>query len=294
MRYGVKGVTGVLDMAAGLIAGLGNWLLNPRQKTKIQTGCPDLKPPPGKIIITAILICFATLTSWSQSATELYNQAGQSYQSKEYRKAADDYEKLLAQGYENSEVYYNLGNCYFKLDSIAKCILSFERAMKLSPGDEDIIHNLKLARLKTVDNIKPVPQLQIVTWWNNFINFRSSGGWAMMAVALLWFALLLVAFAIFFGRRRVFSILAMLFLVFSLSSFALAATRKQQEENPSAAIVTVSSSYVKSAPDANAHDLFMIHEGSRIQLLDKVGEWNKIRLEDGKVGWMEQGKFERI
>jgi SH3-like domain-containing protein len=116
----------------------------------------------------------------------------------------------------------------------------------------------------------------------------------MIAVALLWLALLSVAIAILFGRRRAFSVLALLFLAFSLSSFALAATRKQQEGNSSAAIVTVSSSYVKSAPDENAHDLFMIHEGSRIRLLDKVGEWNKIRLEDGKVGWMEKAKFERI
>jgi tetratricopeptide (TPR) repeat protein len=157
-------------MAAGLVASLGNFLSSLTQKTKNQTGCLDLKPRPTKITLTAVLICFATVTAWSQSSIELYNQAGLSYQSKEYRKAADDYEKLLAQGHETSEVYYNLGNCYFKMDSIARCILSFERALKLSPGDDDIVHNLELARLKTVDKIKPVPQLQIVTWWYNFIN----------------------------------------------------------------------------------------------------------------------------
>src|SRR6266446_4572997 len=123
-------------------------------------------------IAFAILLCFS-FAGYSQSATELYNQANQSYKAKQFLQAADKYEKLIAQGYKSAEVCYNLGNCYYKIDSVGKCILNYERALKLSPKDEDIIHNLKLAKLKAIDNIQAVPQLAIVTWWNDFVSFNS-------------------------------------------------------------------------------------------------------------------------
>jgi len=240
------------------------------------------------------LVCCFSFVVYSQSATELYSQANQSYKAKQFHQAADDYEKLISQGYKIAEVYYNLGNCYYKMDSVGKCILNYERALKLSPNDEDVVHNLKLAKLKAIDNIQPVPQLGIITLWNSFVSFNSSKGWGIFALISIWISILVFAVSFLFGSRRIFNMLALLFLLVSFSSLALAIYNHRQEGNSDAAIVMASSSYVKSAPDAGASDLFMIHEGTRIQILDQVGEWNKIRLEDGKIGWIVKENFEKI
>lgn len=241
-----------------------------------------------------VLVCSFWLAADAQSSVELYNRANKFYSSKQFQDAAADYEQLLSQGYRNAEIYYNLGNCYYKMDSIGKCILNYERALKLSPKDEDILHNLKLARLKPIDNIQPVPQLAIVTWWNDFVSFNSSKGWGIFAMIAVWLFILFFTMFFFLSRRRVFNIVALLFLFVSFTSLALAVHQRQQEGKSDEAIVMVSSSYIKSAPDASASDLFMIHEGTRLQILDQVGEWNKIRLADGKIGWMEKEGFERI
>ncbi|HUM46551.1 MAG TPA: tetratricopeptide repeat protein [Chitinophagales bacterium] len=246
------------------------------------------------IVFAFAILCCVSFDVHAQSAKELYMQAGESYNAKQFPEAAGKYEQLLSQGYKNAEVYYNLGSCYYKMDSIGKCILNYERALKLSPNDEDIQHNLKIARLKPIDNISPVPQLGIITWWNNFVSFNTSNGWGILAVVSVWLCMLIFAASFLFGRRRIFSIFILLFLFLSFSSLALAIQQQKLQGRSDAAIVMVSSAYVKSAPDAGASDLFMIHEGTRLQILDQVGEWNKIRLEDGKVGWMMAGNFERI
>src|SRR4051812_30872548 len=119
-----------------------------------------------KLILCCLLL---SVTAFSQSVGELYKSAGNLYKEKQFQQAADNYEKIISQGYKSPEVYYNLGNCYYKLNSTGKSILAYERALKLSPDDEDIIHNLKLAELKVSDRIQPIPQLSIITWWNNFI-----------------------------------------------------------------------------------------------------------------------------
>src|SRR6185295_1265031 len=220
------------------------------------------------------LLIGSSLGAFSQSPAETYNHANQLYKSKQFREAADDYEKLISQGYRNEEVYYNLGNCYFKMDSVGKCILNYERAQKLSPKDEDIGYNLKLARMKAVDNIQPVPQLAVITTWNDFLSFQTSNGWSVVAVIFVWLSVLTFTVSLFFRRRKILNVIALLLFLVSCSSFAIAFHQQQEEKKSDSAIVMVSSFYVKSAPDAGASDIFMIHEGAHLQLLDQVGEWN--------------------
>lgn len=246
------------------------------------------------IVFAFAIVCCVSFAVHAQSAKELYRQAGESYNAKQFPEAANKYEQLLSQGYKNAEVYYNLGSCYYKMDSVGKCILNYERALKLSPKDEDILYNLKLARLKSADNIRPMLQPAIFTWWSNFTSFNSSNGWGIFAVVSIWLCILIFAASFLLGRRRIFSIFILLFLFLSFGSLALAIQEQKKQRRSDAAIVIVSSAYVKSAPDAGASDLFMIHEGTRLQILDQVGEWNKVRLEDGKVGWMIEDNFEMI
>lgn len=244
-------------------------------------------------IAFAYIVCFP-FAGYSQSASTLYGDANKFYKAKQFPQAADEYEKLIAQGYKNIEVYYNLGNCYFKLDSVGRCILNYERAKKISPRDEDILHNLQLAKLKAIDNIQPVPQLGIITMWNDFLSFNNSKEWGIFALIAVWISIILFAVSLLFIRRRIFNFFSILFLFVSFSCIALAIHQHAQEANSNAAIVMASSAFVKSAPDAGASDLFMIHEGTKIILLDRVGAWNKIRLDDGKVGWIAKESFEKI
>ena len=125
-------------------------------------------------IVTFLLVLGLTSNVFAQSTTQLYTSANSLYKNKQFEQATVAYEKILMQGYRTPEVYYNLGNSYFKLHNNGKAILNFERAQKLAPDDEDIAHNLKLAQLKTTDKLIPVPQLGIVTSWNSFLTSHSS------------------------------------------------------------------------------------------------------------------------
>lgn len=247
-------------------------------------------------LCAALVFVFSVMVSFSyaQPVSELYKNANQSYKANQFEKAIEDYEKIISQGYKNAEVYYNLGNCYYKTNAVSKSILNYERALKLSPDDEDIQHNIKLAYFKCSDKIQPVPQLAIITCWNNFVTSNNANGWGIYAMITLWISIVVFAISFFIGRRRIFNAVALLFLLISFTSLFLAIKQKSKEQNADAAILTAVSSYVKSAPDSNASDLFMIHEGSKLKILDQVGSWNKIRLEDGKVGWIEKGSFEKI
>lgn len=236
------------------------------------------------MMATALIL--ATSGVIAQSAMEIYKSAGAFYKQKQFSEAAASYEKLLAQGYRSADVYYNLGNCYFKMDSMGKCILNYERALRLAPDDEDAAHNLRLANLRIIDKIEPVPQLAILTWWNHLLESHASKTWANFSLMVLWLALLFAGAGLFLGRKRFSFSIAGFMAMFSFVFLFFASVQRQHENATDRAILMAASANVKSAPDDHAGNLFLLHEGTRLQILDRVGEWNKIRLEDGKVGWI--------
>jgi len=244
-------------------------------------------------ILAGVLLCLSLLT-FGQQPAELYKTASQLYKAGQFDQAAADYEKIIGQGYKTAEVYYNLGNCYYKLNTINKAIINYERALKITPQDEDIQHNLAIANARVVDKIVPVPTLAILNAWDSFVSIRSSNGWAMLAVGFIWLALVFFAIYLFVGIRKVSFALGTVFVMTSLVFIGLAVKQSNKEQQEDAAILMVSNSFVKSAPDANGNDQFMLHEGVKFQILDRVGEWSKIRLADGKVGWIERSSYEKI
>ena len=247
-----------------------------------------------RVMVISIFL-LAKVPSFGQSVpAALYKKAAEHYKVAQYDQAAEQYEQLLAQGHKEAAVYYNLGNCYYKLNQNAKAILNLERAAKLEPEDEDIQHNLKLANLKTIDKLQPVPQLPVIIWWKQFISSHSSGGWATIALVLVWISLISFAVFFFIGMKKITSAIGLLCMIFSIFFLALAFRQNHKEHNPGEAVLMISNSFVKSAPDENGNNLFMIHEGIKFEILDRVGAWHKIRLADGKVGWLEKGTFERI
>ena len=230
----------------------------------------------------------------AQSADELWKNANKLYKDTQYTEAAHTYQKIVSEGYKNAEVYYNLGNCYYKLNDISKAIINYERALKLAPKDEDIQHNLKIANTLVIDKIVPVPQLRLIGWWDSLLAMNSAKGWGNLAMIFMWLALIVLAVYLFIGLKQLTLTFSTLFIILSLAFVSLGFKQGESEQSSDAAILTVSNVFVKSAPDANGNDQFMLHEGVKFQLLDKVGDWNKIRLADGKVGWVEHGNFEKI
>ncbi len=244
------------------------------------------------LFITMIGGCWSV--AYSQTPDQLYTQANTQYKVGQFEQAALSYEKILNQGYQTADVYYNLGNCYYKLKVIGKAILNYERAQKLMPDDEDVAHNLKLAQLKTTDKLVPVPQLAITSAFKNFSLARTSAGWSWLAIGTVWLALLSIALFFFILRKTFVLIFSAIALMFSLVFVTLAVKQTSAEDNSGYGILLVKNVVVKSAPDENGNNLFTIHEGIKFQILDAVGSWNKIRLIDGKIGWIEENFYEKI
>ena len=219
------------------------------------------------------------------------------YIKNDFASAIQIYESLLQQG-EAPEIYYNLGNCYYKTDDIARAILNYERALLLSPGNTDIRANLEIARSKTIDKVTPVPEIFFITWIKSLVNSQSSDAWARTGIVS--FLLLLVSLAIFFFTQHIkwkkigFSA-AILFLILTVLSNLFASQQKSYLTNRNDAIILSPSVTVRSTPSESGTSLFVLHEGRKVEIKDNsMREWKEIRLEDGKVGWVPSSSIEVI
>jgi len=219
------------------------------------------------------------------------------YKKGNYQQAIYDYKELLRTGV-SADLYYNLGNAYFRTDNITQAVLAYERALTLSPGDKDIRFNLEFARSKTIDKITPEGEMFFVTWYHALVNLTSVDGWASTAIVSIVVALLLVLLYLFSShlllRRIGFYGGIVCLLVFVCSHF-FAYRQRQQLENKTGAIVVVPSAVVKKTPANSSTDEFILHEGTRVDITDKgMKGWCGIRVADGREGWLLQKQIEEI
>lgn len=219
------------------------------------------------------------------------------YLKNDYASAIQIYETLLKQG-EAAELYYNLGNSYYKADDIAKAILNYERALLMQPGNADIRANLEIARAKTIDKVIPVPEIFFVSWTKSLINSLDIDAWARVGVVC--FLLLLVSLYLFFfskqiARKKIGFITGIIFLVAVALANVFAFQQKDELLNRNNAIVLTPSVTVRSTPSESGTSLFILHEGRKVEVKDSsMREWREIRLEDGKVGWVPVSSIEVI
>lgn len=224
-------------------------------------------------------------------------QGDSAYMRNDYASAIQIYESLLKKG-EASEIYYNLGNSYYKSADIAKAILNYERALLLQPGNADIRANLEIARSKTVDKVTSVPDIFFVAWTKSLINCLSVDAWAKLGI--VFFILLLVSFSLFFFSKQIVwkksgFIAGVIFLVFVVLSNIFASEQKNELMNRNKGIILSPSVTVRSTPSESGTSLFVLHEGHKIEIKDNsMREWKEIRLEDGKVGWVPTSALEII
>ncbi len=247
------------------------------------------------LILTLLFVAFNGFGSSKQDS--LLVKANQLYDQGLYHEAIQNYEQIIQDQVESSQLYYNLGNAYYKMDDLASAILYYEKAKKINPNDENITYNLGIANSRIVDNIESVPQIIFKRWWNQFYNMFSVNMWAKVAIGL--FILTLVFAAIYLLARtrfikKLFFTLGVLFLLFSIVSYFVSYQKYYYTNTHKEAILFAPTITVKSSPSRNSVDLFVIHEGTKVYILDQVGEWIEIRIANGSVGWLPVSEIKYI
>lgn len=293
-RYAPGDATGnmnkVYDTAIGAITQIATTLKKGRKARKQEPGSAHL-------LLLLVISLSAFFYPLSSNAGVTKAEADSAYAQEHYQQAAHLYEELLKQGV-SAELYYNLGNSYYRMDNMTKAVLNYERAHLLSPGDRDIRLNLQLARSKTIDKVTPESEMFFVTWYRALVNITSVDGWAWTALCSLVAAIILALLYLFAGNinlRKVGFFGALVFVVLFAASNLFAWQQRRALTNRTTAIVIESAVPVKSTPAKNGTDLFILHEGTKVTITDgSMRDWKEIRMADGKQGWLETKQIEVI
>ena len=241
---------------------------------------------------------FSDARAFVQTEAEASMQNGNTlYQNGNYEGAVEAYENVLTLGYESAALYYNLGNSYFRLNELGRAILNYEKALKLEPGDEDVVYNLRIAQARTVDKIQSVPKIFISEWWDFLVTGFSVAGWSLILIVV--YVLLVLFVGLYFLTRSgrvqrlafylgsVNLVIVFLVLIIFISSY-------NREATSNYGILIENTISAKQSPNIQSSDAFVIHEGVKFEIEETLNNWAKIRLADGKVGWLPDNSFEGI
>jgi len=250
-----------------------------------------------RFILLPLLLFGGTIASFAQSPQEVFTRANDLYQQTKFAEARDLYESLIRNGYGSGELCYNLGNAYYKTGDIARAILNYERALKQMPTDDDLRHNLQLANLMITDKIEPTPRLFIWDYWDTIKAGFSIEGITWL-IYLLFVAVVTVSIVMMLARTYRTRKIALLggavsgsLMVFALVIFAARVSDLKGEDT---AIIVGEIVMTKNSPDTKSTDAFVLHGGVKVEIVDRLNDWVKIRLADGKVGWAEKTATEVI
>lgn len=241
----------------------------------------------------------SSLCAQNRAAEEISKAAADSaYAQENYSEAAQIYQTLIDSLGESAVLYYNLGNCYFRQDSIARAILNYERARLLDPTDDDLAFNLEMARTKTVDKVAPANDMFFVTLFRSLVLSMTVRGWKILGISA--FVLMLLGAAVYLfapaliAKKMGFTAAVLLLIICIFANIA-AAQQRSQVQHRTGAILMAPSAVVKSTPSASGTDLFILHEGTHVQIVDdSMREWVEVRMSDGKEGWLQRNEIEVI
>lgn len=245
-----------------------------------------------KKILFILLITFTTFqVNANEALQDSVAKANKLYLEKDFEAAIKTYNSVVILGYSSSELYYNLGNSYYKANKIALAIVNFERALKLDPGFDDARYNIKMANKLIIDKIDIVPEFFLVTWFKALIGLFSFDFWAYLSIFS--FAITLTfASVYFFSRklnlRKTSFFIAIISLVFVAITFLFAEKQYEYQVETRTAIVYETAITVKSSPSESGTDIFPLHEGTKVKLLEDVGEWTQIKIANGEQGWLKK------
>lgn len=249
----------------------------------------------SKIFISAIVLFISFTTSMAQN--EELAKANSLYKKADYQGAAMLYEDIATRYGISPELYYNIGNTYFKAGEVGRSILNYERALRLSPNYDDAKTNLELAQTKVVDNIVQIPPFFVKRWIDSFIKLLSVDQWYTISVVVFVITLLCFLYFIFGNSlivRRFAFYGSFVLLAVTIISGAFGLTRRSELHNHNQAIIMAGTVVIKSSPDKSGTDLFQLHEGTKVSIKSNLDEWTEIVVGNGNIGWLETKVIEKI
>ena len=235
-----------------------------------------------KTLIITLLVSISSFAS-----DQLFEKANKAYNNSDYTSAITLYDSILTIGLESSELYYNLGNCHYKAQDWANAIWHYEKSLKLEKNDKTI-QNLELANLKIIDRIEDIPQLFYKKWWSSFISIFNTFSWQLISILIIWLALTIKILSQFTNYKKEH----FLSILYSLALISFFATYCSYERNitKKEAIIFSSSVVVNSAPSNNSMALFSLQSGSKVLIIDNIGDWINIRIANGNEGWINHSE----
>lgn len=247
------------------------------------------------ILAIALLLTFSV--SLFAQYDDLMEKGNNFYKSEQYEEAISLYKRIIENGYESGPLYYNIGNSYFRMGELGYAILYYEKALKIDPGNEDVQYNLRLVNARIIDKIKELPDVPIMAYWDIVVTYFSVDAW--LTIFLIFWIMILLCVAAYYlvGRARIqrIAVMAGLFnitMILIIGIFLLA--RLHRESTTDYGVLLKSTVTAQSSPDANRVDAFVIHEGIKFQIEEELSDWSRIKLADGKVGWLPNDTFEAI
>lgn len=252
-----------------------------------------MKPQKVILHLGVLLISFLGI---SQN-NHLFEKGKDHYRDGEYQNAIVAWEEILTHNEASANLYFNLGNAYYKQQQIGPAIYYYEKALQYAPNDSEIKNNLSFAENARIDIIEPLPQSVFSKWYQNVIGLFSYDGWAILSIiGSLGFVALFLSY--YFSHRerikRIFFVAASIFLIVMGVSFAMASLSHRQAERDRPAIIFAEEVEVKSEPSLSSSTIFQLHEGTKVQIIAEDGDWYRIRLADGKDGWLTAQKVKTL
>ncbi len=243
--------------------------------------------------ISAFLSMFMVLVGYTQNES-LFNTATEYYNNGEYTKALEQYQQILDNGQHSAGLYFNMGNCHYKLNAIGPSIYYYEKALLLKPNDNEILNNLSYAQNMRLDAIEEIPKPDLARLYDKLVNLFSYDGWAYTAVVLI--ILFVLGYLCYFflriaNQKRIAFISSMFFLIAGAISLLMAYLQYQEFKNDNPAIIYTQEVKISSEPNNQSEIVFTLHEGTKINVLDKLENWSKIRIADGQTGWLKTNNF---
>ena len=241
----------------------------------------------SKIICTLLLLISQVMSS--QSAQELFEKGNEQYKLEQYEDAIQTYNQIEQLSVTSSSLYYNLGNCYYKLNRVAPSIYNYEKALLIDPLNEDAKNNLVFAKRLAIDNIEALPKSVLQKVDEAVVKKLSYNGWAIASVVLSVVGcslFMLFYFSFSPKNKRLFFVTSIICFMLLVTTSILTFKEYSFAQNNLEAIVFAVETKVKNAPSLNGETVFTLHEGTKVKVLDTIDNWKKVKIDDGKIGWI--------